>query len=57
MCLGIPGEIRGVYETDCLHEAKVDFGGVSRDGCLGDVPEALGTLDRLKQIGALEEET
>jgi hydrogenase expression/formation protein HypC len=40
MCLGIPGEITSIYETDGLRMGKVDFGGVQREACLDYVPEA-----------------
>ena len=40
MCLGIPGKITEVYETNGLRMGKVDFGGVTREACLDYVPEA-----------------
>ena len=40
MCLGIPGKIIEVYETNGLRMGKVDFGGVTREACLDYVPEA-----------------
>ncbi len=40
MCLGIPGKIVEVYETNGLRMGKVDFGGVTREACLDYVPEA-----------------
>jgi hydrogenase expression/formation protein HypC len=40
MCLGIPGKIIDVYETDSLRMGKVDFGGVIKEVCLAYVPEA-----------------
>ncbi|MFN2187403.1 MAG: HypC/HybG/HupF family hydrogenase formation chaperone [Candidatus Promineifilaceae bacterium] len=40
MCLGIPGKIIEVYETNGLRMGKVDFGGVTREACLEYVPEA-----------------
>ena len=40
MCLGIPGKIVEIYETDGLKLGKVDFGGVVREACLAYVPEA-----------------
>ena len=40
MCLGIPGKITEVYETNDLRMGKVDFGGVTREACLVYVPEA-----------------
>jgi hydrogenase expression/formation protein HypC len=40
VCLGIPGKIIEVYETNGLRMGKVDFGGVTREACLEYVPEA-----------------
>lgn len=40
MCLGVPGKITDIYETDGLKMGKVDFGGVMREACLEYVPEA-----------------
>ncbi len=40
MCLGIPGKIIEVYETNGLKMGKIDFGGVVRETCLAYVPEA-----------------
>jgi hydrogenase expression/formation protein HypC len=40
MCLGIPGKIVEIFEANDLKMAKIDFGGVIRDGCLEYVPEA-----------------
>ena len=40
MCLGIPGKIVEVYETNGLQMGKIDFGGVIRETCLAYVPEA-----------------
>ena len=40
MCLGIPGKIVEIYETNELKMGKIDFGGVSREVCLEYVPEA-----------------
>ncbi len=40
MCLGIPGKIVDIYETDGLKMAKVDFGGVTREACLTCLPDA-----------------
>ena len=40
MCLGVPGKIVETYEKGGLQMAKVDFGGVFREACLNDVPEA-----------------
>lgn len=40
MCLGIPGKIIDIYESDGLLMGTIDFGGVSREACLTYVPEA-----------------
>lgn len=40
MCLGIPGKIIEMYESDGLSMGKIDFGGVVREACLAYVPEA-----------------
>jgi hydrogenase expression/formation protein HypC len=40
MCLGVPGKIIDVYESNGLQMAKVDFGGIFREACLSYVPEA-----------------
>jgi len=40
MCLGVPGKIIEIYESNGLKMANVDFGGVTREACLEYVPEA-----------------
>ncbi|GAB4403244.1 MAG: HypC/HybG/HupF family hydrogenase formation chaperone [Anaerolineales bacterium] len=40
MCLGVPGKIEEIYETEGLRMAKIDFGGIKREACLAYVPEA-----------------
>jgi hydrogenase expression/formation protein HypC len=40
MCLGIPGQIREIRDTELLRMGTVDFGGVVREVCLSCVPEA-----------------
>lgn len=40
MCLGIPGSIKEIYETDGIKMGKVDFSGVQREVCLEYVPDA-----------------
>ncbi len=40
MCLGIPGEIKSIYEDHGTKMAQVDFGGVSREVCIEMIPEA-----------------
>lgn len=34
MCLGIPGKVTEIYESDGLKMGKVDFGGITRETCL-----------------------
>lgn len=40
MCLGIPGKIIEIYQSNGLHMGKIDFGGVTREVCLAYTPEA-----------------
>jgi hydrogenase expression/formation protein HypC len=40
MCLGIPGKIIDIYESNGLKMGKIDFGGVLREVCLEYTPEA-----------------
>ena len=40
MCLGIPGRITEIYETNGLPMGKIDFGGIVKEACLAYVPEA-----------------
>ena len=40
MCLGIPGKIIEIYETNGLKMGRIDFNGVQREACLEYVPEA-----------------
>jgi hydrogenase expression/formation protein HypC len=40
MCLGVPGKIISIYESNGLRMGKIDFGGVTREACLAYVPEA-----------------
>ncbi len=41
MCLGVPGKIVEIYESNGLSMGKIDFGGVTREACLAYVPEAV----------------
>ena len=34
MCLGVPGKVIEIYETEGLKMGKIDFGGVVREACL-----------------------
>jgi hydrogenase expression/formation protein HypC len=40
MCLGVPGKITSIYETDGLRMGRIDFGGTQREACLAYAPEA-----------------
>jgi hydrogenase expression/formation protein HypC len=40
MCLGVPGKIIKIYESEGLKMGSIDFGGVTREACLAYVPEA-----------------
>src|SRR3990172_9067587 len=39
MCLGIPGKVTHLYETNGMKMGKVDFGGVVKEACLEYLPE------------------
>lgn len=39
MCLGIPGRVIEIYESEGLRMGKIDFGGAVRESCLEYVPE------------------
>ncbi|GIK65305.1 MAG: hydrogenase assembly protein HypC [Chloroflexota bacterium] len=41
MCLGVPGQIKEVYELDGVRMGKVNFGGIIKEVCLEYVPEAV----------------
>lgn len=40
MCLGIPGKIIELYDSNGMKMAKVDFGGVLKEACMEYLPEA-----------------
>ncbi len=40
MCLGVPGQIKEVYEIDGVRMGKVNFSGIVKEVCLEYVPEA-----------------
>jgi len=40
MCLGVPGKILEIYESNSLRMAKIDFGGVTREACIQTLPDA-----------------
>jgi hydrogenase expression/formation protein HypC len=39
MCLGIPGQVKDIYETAGIRMGKVDFAGITKEICLAYVPE------------------
>jgi hydrogenase expression/formation protein HypC len=39
MCLGVPGKIVEIYDSDGLRMGKVDFGGALREACLEYLPD------------------
>ncbi|NOK80941.1 MAG: HypC/HybG/HupF family hydrogenase formation chaperone [Chloroflexi bacterium AL-W] len=39
MCLGIPGKVIEITDTDGVRMGKVDFDGVIKDVCLAYLPE------------------
>ena len=39
MCLGVPGQIKDIYERDGVRMGKVDCGGIVKEVCLDFVPE------------------
>jgi hydrogenase expression/formation protein HypC len=39
MCLGVPGKVVEIYQTDRVRMGKVDFGGLLKEVCLAYVPE------------------
>lgn len=39
MCLGVPGKVIEIYESQGTRMGKVDFGGIVKEICLAYVPE------------------
>ncbi|NUM43444.1 MAG: HypC/HybG/HupF family hydrogenase formation chaperone [Anaerolineales bacterium] len=39
MCLGIPGKILDIYETNGTRMGRVDFSGIQKEVCLAYLPE------------------
>ncbi len=39
MCLGIPGKVIELYETNGMKMAKIDFSGVVKEACMEYLPE------------------
>ncbi len=40
MCLGIPGKISRIYNTDGIVMGIVEYGGVMREACLSTISDA-----------------
>ena len=40
MCLGIPGKVIEIFETDSTLMCRVDFDGVIQEVCIATTPEA-----------------
>jgi hydrogenase expression/formation protein HypC len=64
MCLGIPGQVKEIYEANGVLMGRADFGGIVTEICLAYVPEIeLGdyaivhvgfAITRLDEASALE---
>lgn len=39
MCLGVPGQVKQIYEQNGARMGKVNFGGIVKDVCLEYLPE------------------
>jgi len=39
MCLGIPGKVIELYETNGMKMARIDFSGVIKEACMEYLPE------------------
>ena len=39
MCLGVPGKIVELYETDGIKMGKIDFSGIKKEVCLEYLPD------------------
>jgi hydrogenase expression/formation protein HypC len=39
MCLGVPGQVKEIYESSGVLMGRVDFGGIVKEVCLAYVPE------------------
>lgn len=39
MCLGIPGKVVELYESNGMKMAKIDFNGVFKEACMEYLPE------------------
>ena len=39
MCLGIPGQVKEIYEAGGVRMGVVDFAGITKEICLAYVPE------------------
>jgi hydrogenase expression/formation protein HypC len=39
MCLGVPGQVKAIYEANGARMGQVNFGGIVKEVCLAYVPE------------------
>lgn len=39
MCLGVPGQVKQIYDANGTRMGKVNFGGIVKEVCLAYVPE------------------
>ena len=39
MCLGIPGKVIELYQSNGMKMARIDFGGVIKEACMEYLPE------------------
>ncbi len=39
MCLGVPGQVKQIYEANGARMGKVSFGGIIKEVCLAYLPE------------------
>jgi hydrogenase expression/formation protein HypC len=39
MCLGVPGQVKQIFEANGARMGRVDFGGIVKEVCLAYVPE------------------
>jgi hydrogenase expression/formation protein HypC len=51
MCLGVPGQLEGIFEEGGLAMGRVRFSGVSRNVCLELVPEVVSGDYVLVHVG------
>ncbi|MFN8498746.1 MAG: HypC/HybG/HupF family hydrogenase formation chaperone [Anaerolineae bacterium] len=39
MCLGIPGQVKEIYDVGGIPMGKIDFAGITKEVCLAYVPD------------------